>query len=183
MSYEPNPDPDTLFQGDGVAKFVLPEPTRKALIARPLEAPPSASPESDPKDILRVFGYDELADAFSGGRGAIVVGATLSTVVVVSQSCDVQRKPYLTVAAVRPLRLIENRQRREDVKRLDRMLEYFALPAGPNIEESFVDLTLLYSVPRELLISLLPNRLFSMSNSFRQSFQWAIMQFFGRPAV
>lgn len=183
MSYEANPDLNTLFQGDGIAKFVLPEPTQKPLIARPLEVPQSASSESEPKDILRVFGQDELADAFSGGREAIVVGATLSTVVVISQSCDVQRKPFLTVAAVRPMRLIENTQRREDVKRLDRVLEYFALPPGPNIEESFVDLTLLYSVPRKLLVTFLPNRLFSMTSSFRQSFQWAIMQFFGRPAV
>ena len=88
MSYEPNPDPNTLFQGDGIAKFVLPEPTQKPLIARPLEGPPAASSESEQKDILRVFGQDELADAFSGGREAIVVGATLSTVVVISQSCD-----------------------------------------------------------------------------------------------
>ena len=183
MSYEPAPDPNPLFQGDGIARFVLPEPTQKPLIARPLGVPVSASSECDPKDILRVFGQDQLADAFYGGREAIVVGATLSTVVVISQSCDVQRKPFLTVAAVRPIRLIENTQRREDVKRIDRVLQYFALPAGPNIEESFVDLTLLYSVPRELLVSVLPNRLFSMTTSFRQNFQWAIMQFFGRPAV
>jgi len=183
MSYEPNPDSNTLFQGDGIAKFLLPEPTEKPLIARPVEVPTSVAPESGQNDILRVFGQDKLADAFAGGREAIVVGATLSTVVVISQSCDVQRQPFLTVAAVRPIRLIENTQRREDVKRIDRVLQYFALPAGPNIEESFVDLTLLYSVPRELLISCLPNRLFSMTSSFRQSFQWAIMQFFGRPAV
>jgi hypothetical protein len=182
MTYEPNPDPTTLFQGDILSNFILPEPPDKALIARPTIGDAGQNP-SHAGETVRVFGQAELTDAFHSGKEAVLVEATLSTVAVLSQSCDVQRKAFLTVAAVRPMRLIQSEQRKSEIRRADRVFENFGLPPTDDFEESFVDLTLLYSVRRENLIAHLPNRLLSMTNLFRQTFQWAIVQYFGRPAV
>ncbi len=186
MSYEPNPDTGKLFQGDILLNFILPDPPDKALIVRPVDGgdrqnPPTASAQE--AEAIKVFSYAELPDAFSRGKEAVLVEATLSTVAILSQSCDVQRKPFLTVAAVRPMRLIQSEQRKADIRRPDRAFEHFALPPAPNFEESFIDLTLLYSVRRDYLLLHLPHRLFSMDSVLRQTFQWAVVQYFGRPAV
>lgn len=184
MTYEPNPNPATLFQGDILSNFILPEPPDKALIARPTSSEAGQNRgSSQAGEMVRIFGPAELTDAFHSGKEAVLVEATLSTVAVLSQSCDVQRKPFVTVAAVRPMRLIQSEQRKAEIRRIDRAFETFGLPASEKFEESFIDLTLLYSVRRESLTSQLPGRLLSMTSIFRQTFQWAVVQYFGRPAV
>jgi hypothetical protein len=185
MHYDVNPDPNTLYQGDIIDKFILPDPPEEALIVRPSETtqlPLGQTRADEVGDIVRVATPEQLRDAFSRGREAIVVSATLTRVAIISQSCDIQRKPFATVAAVRAMRLIHSDQKKADIRRIDRKLEYFWLPAHGDFEESFVDLTLVYSVRRETLVLALPNRILSLSENWRHNLQWAIIQYFGRPA-
>jgi hypothetical protein len=184
MYYEEHPKADTLYQGDVLDRFIFPDPPDDTLIARSSaeDVPPLPAGEERPFTIVRVFKQGLLPDAFSTNREAIVTTATRIRAAIISQSCDIQWKPFVTVAAVRAMTSLSSEGKKKEVRE-DKRFDVFWLPASAHLEESFIDFNLLLSLPGDALKKLLPNRILSLSISSRQQLQWKLMRFFGRPAT
>jgi hypothetical protein len=183
--YEPRPDPDLLWQGDVIRDFIVPIAPEKISIVRnpPLTIPSSIEENGKIRPIRTIYGIEDLPDPFASLSEALVVDAVLTKVAIVSHSCDIDRKPFLTVAIVNPISVVGNKERREDVKKWDKVREYFWLPASEvnGLDESVIDLSLLYSVRAETLKAKIADRIVSMHESFRSKFQFKLAVYFHRP--
>jgi hypothetical protein len=183
MYYDIPADPTLLWQGDIIKDFVVPDPPDRIFIVR---NPPPSIPSTIPFNgknlpIRAIFTKGDLQDAFASTKEALVVDATLTNVAIVSQSCDIDRKPFLTVAVVRPISSVGNADRREALKKWEKVFEYFWLPSSAVLQESYIDLTLLYSVRAETLKAKINDRILSMSVSYRETFKYKVAQYFSRP--
>ncbi len=179
MSYNHAPDPAVLYQGDILRDFLFLQLPEKPHILQSS----AIHQEGDQPQLFVVRDREEVPQAFANGRPeALVISATLTNVAIVSQSCDIQRKPFVTVAAVRPMSSIEGEKKKDDIRNLHRRFEYFALPSDTDFEESYVDLTLLFSIENSVLKSYIGSRVRSMDTGLRQNFQFALILYFGRPA-
>lgn len=183
MYYEESPDQAQLWQGDVLSNFVLPVPTAQVYLVRnpPLPMLPTTLVEGKNIPIRAVYELNDLTDAFSSTKEALLTDSLKTNVAIISHSCDIDRKPFLTVALVKPLSSVPNKGRREDLKRNDRAFEYFWLPGSTALEESVVDFTLVFSVKAELLKAKIADRLLSMTAEYRYKFKYKIAQYFGRP--
>jgi hypothetical protein len=181
--YDPNPDPNSLLQGDVIRDFIIPIAPAKISIVR---NPPPTIPSSieDKGKILQVrtiYGSEELPDSFASLHEVIVNDAILTKVAIVSHSCDIDRKQFLTVALVMPISSVGNKERREAVKKWNKVYEHFWLPESSALEESVIDLTLLYSVRSETLKAKIADRILSMDEVYRYTFKKKLCQYFDRP--
>lgn len=183
MFYEPSPDPRLLWQGDIIRNFIVPGPLETVLIVRdpPPPIPSTTLLNGRSLPIRAIFSREDLVDAYALNKETLVVDSSLTIVAIVSQSCDIDRKPFLTLAVVSPITLVTNLSRKEELKRWDRVFENFWLPPENGIEESFVDLTLLFSVPRDALIGKIGDRILSMTADYRNKFKYKLAQYFSRP--
>ncbi len=183
MYYDPTPDPNLLFQGDVIKDFVVPDPPDQIFIIRnPPEAIPLTIESNGKKLAIRaILAKNDVPDPFASGKEALIVDAILTRVAIISQSCDIDRKPFLTVAVVRPITSVGNKYRRENLQKWNKVFEYFWLPSSQVLEESFIDLTLLYSVRSETLKTKIGDRILSMTANYRNTFKYKVAQYFNRP--
>lgn len=99
------------------------------------------------------------------------------TVVVLTQSCDLAhtKTNRILVAVVHPAAqlvkkgLLQPKLIRDQI-RMHRVYGWYFLPAGPNVEESIVDLRDLHTLPRSLLEQLIRNgkRAASITTPYRE---------------
>jgi hypothetical protein len=183
MFYDPAPDPSLLWQGDIIRNFVVPAPPERVLILRdPPETVPTSIPFNNKNlQIRAIFEKDDLIDAYSLTRESLYVDSVLTNVAIVSHSCDIDRKPFLTLAVVSPITSIDNLSRRENLKTWHRVFECFWLPAANGLEDSFIDLTLLFPARRETVIAKLNDRVLSMTPEYRTKFKYKLGQYLTRP--
>ncbi|HUI31658.1 MAG TPA: hypothetical protein VLX91_15725 [Candidatus Acidoferrales bacterium] len=183
MYYEADPDPIQLWQGDVIRNFILPVPTEQVYIVRNPPDPLLPTTFSGGKNIpiKAIYEPSDLQDAFFLGKEALLTDALLTNVAIISHSCDIDRKPFLTVAAVKPITVVTNKNRRENLKDLYKVFEYFWLPLSDNLEESIVDFSVTYSVKAEVLRAKLNDRILSLTPEYRTKLRHKLQQYFGRP--
>lgn len=142
-------------------------------------------------DIVRLGGQDgdepeirvadDLADAFLTGKEDIIVPAFLNPVMLLSQSCDAQRRERLAVSRISPISDLSpanaGNLRKNSINYL------FHLPAIVGVlDESFVDFTRIQSVDRVAVDKFLGHRVAALTDYGRHKLSWALSQYFSRPA-
>lgn len=171
MFYEPRPDATRFFQGDILENFpvtILPETVKIVRLQEKLQD----------FSIARVYERDKLDDAFINGTEPILAKASLMNIMILSQTCDIQNREFLSLAPVFPMANIESRSKQEAIRKR-KVFYRFHLPPEGEFEESFLDITTINSVRRSALI--LQNRILSLSHFGRSHFTFFIYNYFNRP--
>ncbi|MBU0606475.1 MAG: hypothetical protein KKI08_01260 [Armatimonadetes bacterium] len=171
--YAEAPRQDILYQGDVFEDVIVVEPPQEILVV-------TRHPRY--RTLLRTALLEDSPYAFPNGRDAIIAEATRIHVAIMSQSCDVQRKQFVTLAAVLPLPSDWGSGKRQDVQRIDKHLDSFYLAAAGGFPESIIQFTMLYSVQREKLLAQRHKRILTLSLEARQRLQYKFGNFFFRPA-
>lgn len=171
MFYEPNPDPKIFFQGDILIDFpvtILPDTIKIVRLQEKL------------KDfsVARVYERDKLEDAFVNGSEPVLAKASLMKIMILSQTCDIEHRDFISIAPVFPITNIENKSKRESIRK-KKVLYRFHLPSEGDFEESFLDITTINSVRRTTLK--LENRTLSLSHFGRSHLVFFIYNYFNRP--
>jgi|GEM_PF-2488333 len=113
------------------------------------------------------------------------VESNKQSVMILSQSCDLQRRKNIVVCPVYGLDqfIIDNTINADSARSIrDRKNNYlFYLPAFADLPESIADLQTMLYVPRAFLINYLPQRMTSLSDLGRHHLGWTLASFFGRP--
>ena len=122
----------------------------------------------------------------------IEVPISRSKVLVLSQTCDIERRPKIIVCEVFPLTLIEalrRQQGKSDEKilnelssiRLQQMNYLFHLQPYGSQPEAYADFTLIHSVDPSLITT--NKRVASLSHAGRHWLGYSLAQYFGRPFI
>ncbi|MBX9906390.1 hypothetical protein K2X96_00660 [Patescibacteria group bacterium] len=106
------------------------------------------------------------------------------TVMILSQTCDIQRRTHVIVCPIFDLQEYSRTISRDKVEALKkRTINYlFYLPAHGNFQESFADLQQIHYVPLETMNSYKDKRVLSLSDLGRHHLSWSLASLFGRPA-
>jgi hypothetical protein len=118
----------------------------------------------------------------SGSEAKIELRAKLNTVMVLSQTCDIQRRKNVLVCPVS--RVVDNEFNNDDLAKLKKRKQYywFYLPELPDvISESFADFQTIYYVPRSLVEEAKARKIVSLSDWGRHHLGWALSAYLGRP--
>ena len=139
----------------------------------------------------RISDLNQLAKAnkgiktpFSDGKENAVIPVFKTDVMIVSQSCDIIHDKKLTVARVKPFLHIGYSLQLQESIRCGNVMYAFYLPNFPlNNDESFLDLTELTVLSKDLLEGHKTQRKKSLSAEGLRAFQYFIERFFGREAL
>jgi len=171
MFYESRPDQGKLFQGDIIEKFpvvTLPEDIKIVRFKERFEDYSEAT----------VHRIDKLDVAFNAGTEAILVQASLMDIMVISQTCDIYHRDFVTIAPIFPLSNVDKKSQQKAI--IDRKTFYrFYLPLINNFPESYLDITTINSVKLENLK--IDNRILSLSDFGRSHLTYFINNYFNRP--
>lgn len=119
-------------------------------------------------------------------RSLFAVEAKKQRVMILSQSCDVQRRNNVIICPVYDLAtfLSDNTINTDRARSIrERKIYYwFYLPAFAQLPESIADLQTMIYVPREVVATHLPKREISLSDLGRHHLAWSLATYFGRPA-
>jgi hypothetical protein len=160
-------DSNTLYQGDVISDFQF----------HILE-----SGQPIKRNETNHFELSEKADEQST---LLAIESKKITVMILSQSCDIQRRnnviicpvynlnEFVTDKAVNADRLRSIRERK--------IYYWFYLPGFNNLPESIADLQTMIYVPRTALEKHLSKRILSLSNLGRHHLGWTLANYFGRP--
>lgn len=115
-----------------------------------------------------------------------IVQSRLSTVMILSQSCDTQRRDNIIIC---PVYLISEYIQKEVLNektvgnlRARKYNYWFYLPALQDvIEESLADLQQMYYLPKEVVDSYKAKKIITLSDFGRHHLAWSLTTFFGRP--
>lgn len=182
--YSPPPDNINWFQGDIIKKVRFPSVVSSETLVIGSDGRISNSS-------ISTASFTHTSPAV---RAAVEVSE--DTVILISQTCDMERDDRNDVILVCPLRgitefrkdSIEKGKPAKDVDKLiDRLrirrageLEYFFyLPRGSEIEECYANYMEIVPIHKSLLS--MPNRVVSMSAYGRQWLQSSLSNFFARP--
>jgi len=124
----------------------------------------------------------------------IVVNSKLNNIILLSQTCDLQRKKTVIIAPILDLDFLEkslkeNEPNEQKVKNKlnslkarkfeDQMIPYFYLPTISSFPDRYIDFNLIQSVPIENIK--IDNRILSFSDKGRHWLAYKLNAFFGRP--
>lgn len=114
------------------------------------------------------------------------VGAKVQNVMILSQTCDAQRRSNVILCPVYQLNefTIDNTINVDRLRAIrERRINYwFYLPAFDTLQESIADLQAMIYVPRETIERFLPSKTLALSDLGRHHLSWSLATFFGRPA-
>ena len=169
--YDPSPKSSTLFQGDVLRSVVVVHPPEAIMLVR------------DENGEVRIVPSDQAEDAFPEGRDAIVAAATMTDVAIISQTCDINSKPFVTVAAVKPTSELNGWSEKAHLHALTlkSWFQYFPLEASGNFQASVIDFTQTFSLTRETVSSHMSRRILSLDPRHRVLLQHKLEFFFARP--
>jgi len=191
--YEPQPDTSSFFQGDvvkDVPVVFLPDKISQWFLLRPNLQGAKLLDDVLAGEICRWFeafteGSKQLTDKWQHGNREefVAAKAKLMTVVIVTQSCDLENRSYYQVAPV--YAETEQKENRREQLRENNLQYAFYLPAlSPNIpENSYADLSQISMVPkryfpRNIVKDKLTARLTSVAIT---KLQEHLADYFGRP--
>jgi len=132
-------------------------------------------------------GFFEQADnAEDGEENLFVVAAKKQSIMILSQTCDIQRRENIIICPVFKLAdLISSKAiNSEQAKSLRaRKIYYnFYLPEFGDFPETIADLQTMIYVSREKLSTQIKKRIISLDHLGRHHLAWALTNYFGRPA-
>lgn len=144
-------------------------------------------------DIVKKFPFfvmsgveSELDLLEEGTEREVLVKAILSDVIILSQSCDIQRRQYVIVAPILKVKDLEGNEtlKHDEIAAIrNRKINYwFYLPELPGIlDESVCNLQTIYYISRSLLENHRNSKCVSLSDWGRHHLGWALSNYFGRP--
>lgn len=177
-------DPSTLYQGDIIKEFhfIVPPTNELQVLEKTNDGNFIPNPIS------------QMPSPYATGKATVAVNSFLANAIVISQTCDIQRRDYIHICPVYQLSLLTQEliDKGYSANRIDNVFKdlksqkinyYFYLPAtsidGVTIEESYVDLQLICMLP-QVNISLY-NRFISLSDKGRHWLSFKLINLYGRP--
>lgn len=145
--YDAEPDETQRYQGDLLSPFVLPLPPADdahRFVLRQVERDREAF-------VLREVAG--LGDAYRDDVELTLGRASLTTVLVVTQTCDIDQRMFVQVAPVRPAAEIKDTQLGNLRKNRIGYLFYLPEASRQSFKESYADLSRLVSVPASVVRS------------------------------
>jgi hypothetical protein len=127
-----------------------------------------------------------IAGEADGDRHLFAVEAKKQQVMILSQTCDVQRRSNVIVCPVYNLQefITDNTINTERARaiRERRIYYWFYLPQYNALPESIADMQTMIYVPRVEIEKYIPSRIMSLNDLGRHHLAWSLATFFGRPA-
>lgn len=175
--------PDAIYQGDIIVNFNF--------IVPPLGEPTSLQ---QTKDSLNKVPLSKLTNAYSRGSESLIVNSFRTNGMIITQTCDIQRRKYISLCPVHPMINIENELAEEgfgkkrirdfiDTLQKQKINYYFYLPEitvnKVKLEEGYADLQVINSVPTQNISNY--QRLVTLSDKGRHWLDYKLMNLFGRP--
>ncbi len=178
-----DPSPDAIYQGDIVLNF--------SFIVPPLGE--SIIIQSSGNSLIKTP-ISSVSSPYSSGSENLLVNSFRASGMIITQTCDIQRRKYISLCPVHPFNDIREELTQEGLeeKRIEKFIEsikqqrinyYFYLPPAilneVRIEESYVDLQVINSAPRENISNY--QRLITLSDKGRHWLDYKLINLFGRP--
>lgn len=130
--------------------------------------------------------FELVVDNQDTDRALFAIEAKKQTVIILSQSCDVQRRNNVIICPVYDLKsfLNDNTINADRAKsiRARKIYYWFYLPEYNSLPESIADLQTMIYVPRSEIEKYLPKRTTTLSDIGRHHLSWSLATYFGRPA-
>jgi|SRR5581483_7442328 len=178
-------DTNNPFQGDILASFPF--------IALPQGEEPKIV-RTDPTGNLIIRDLSETHNPYQNGKELLVVNSFVTKAIIISQTCDAQRRDYVHVCPVFPISSI-NAQATESNWDTNRLANYIAdirnnkknyffhLPEAilndERMEESYIDLQVVNILPRLNLGQYV--RVVTLTDLGRHRLAYKLLNFYGRP--
>ncbi len=119
-------------------------------------------------------------------RALFAIETKKQMVMILSQSCDIQRRTNVIVCPVYNLQefVTDNTINADRAKSLkERKIYYwFYLPAYNQLPEALADLQTMIYVPKTTIEKYLPKRIATLNDLGRHHLAWSLATYFGRPA-
>lgn len=130
-----------------------------------------------------IFDQEISPEVFGAGTETkLEVKAKLSLVMILSQTCDLQRRPNIIVCPVYRMQDFSFNKSEIDAIKKRKTSYWFYLPQVDGIlEESIADFQTIYYVPRTLLEQHKSNKVMTLTDWGRHHLGWALSYYFGRP--
>ncbi|MGH7245935.1 MAG: hypothetical protein ACREBJ_01545 [Nitrosotalea sp.] len=173
-----------IYQGDVIVSFHFTLP--------PLGEPVSLQVQGSQINKVPI---SQVTNRYSSGNETLLVNSFVGNGMIITQTCDIQRRKYVSVCPIHDFTKIRTDFISEgfDEKRIQAFEKqvkeqkvgyFFYLPAmtfgdGTSIGECYVDLQVINSVPRENISSY--SRLIGLSDKGRHWLDFKLMSLFGRP--
>lgn len=177
-------DPNEILQGDLIKdyNFVVPPTDELQVLERTSENKFKAVPISS------------TTDPYSTGQVSVIANSFVSNAIIISQSCDIQRRDYIHLCPVHKLSNLraeltskgyelERINNTIDSLKLDKTSYYYYLPAsnddGILVEESYIDLQFVGMIPLVNMKSY--TRILSLTDLGRHRLSFKLINLYGRP--
>ena len=179
--YDNSPDVSQLLQGDvldGVPVVFGPPVTKRWIILRPTpQGTPIEQAESGLPKTFRADVAEKFSSAWQKTEELVLARASVSRIMIVSQSCDVEWRKHVQVAPVEQIAVMQadtlEHLRDNDVG------YWFYLPAWNGLPESYADLSRTTAVHASYFrADALTHRLTSLA---RVELQKSLADLYGRP--
>jgi hypothetical protein len=173
-----------IYQGDIIIDFHF--------IVAPIGEPISLQLK---RSILTKVPISSVANRYKTGNETLLVNSFIANGMIITQTCDVQRRKYIAISPIHNFNTIAVELTNEGLEqeRIKNFVEqikqqkinyYFYLPPitledGSKIEEAYVDLQVINSIPRENVSKY--KRLTTLSDKGRHWLDYKLMNLFGRP--
>ena len=130
-----------------------------------------------------IFKKETLSGKFDSAEEVkLEVPAKLNTVIVLSQTCDVQNRENILVCPVYEMQVFSfNRDEIESIKKRKTGYWFYLPKLEGTIEDSVADFQTIYYVPRDFLESYKSKKFLALSDWGRHHLGWALSNYFGRP--
>jgi len=131
------------------------------------------------------FIFDEhinLENVISKTEAKIEINAKLNTIIILSQTCDIQRRKNAIICPVYKMDEFSfNSDDTDSIKKRKTGYWFYLPPLDGVIEESIADFQTIYYVPRAVIDNYKKNKIVTMSDWGRHHLSWALNNYFGRP--
>ncbi len=131
-------------------------------------------------------GRFELDGDDNSDRSVLAVETKKQKVIILSQTCDIQRRSNVIVCPVYELKEVVDggaiNLKRVEALKSRRIYYWFYLPEFQVLQESFADLQTMVYVPRDIIEKYVTKRAVSLSDLGRHHLAWSLATYFGRPA-
>ncbi len=131
---------------------------------------------------------DQLSILTNTREGTLEIKSKLIDVMILSQTCDIQRRDQIIIAPIVPMQpSIDNGDLGVNILNniKNRKINYlFYLPESPGIiPDSYCNFQLIYYVSPLLLNNFINNKITSLSDWGRHHLSWSLSNYFGRPIL
>ncbi len=174
----------TKLQGDIIIDypFIVPTTDELKIIERNIDGSLKTTPIS------------QTQNPYLTSKAFVIANSFMSDAIIISQSCDIQRRNYIHLSPVKKISLLiqELSDKEYDEKRINNVIDslkdekinyYFYIPGdfvgGVTLEDSYVDLEVVGIVP---LANLSPyNRPVTLTDLGRHRLSFKLINLYGRP--